>query len=62
MRGSAIYCLVAAAAAVTNPPLRSKGWNPVAVLGHCKGDCDSDADCKNGLECVQRSGWKDVVQ
>jgi hypothetical protein len=45
-----------------NAQLVSKGWNPVASLGHCQGDCDSDKDCRSGLACVQRSGWKDVVE
>ena len=63
VRAAAAFSFVlSVVAAVTNPPLRSEDWNPVAALGHCKGDCDTDADCEAGLECVQRSGWEGVIQ
>lgn len=32
----------------------------VFPLGMCEGDCDSDADCENGLYCFQRSGTEAV--
>jgi hypothetical protein len=29
-------------------------------LGHCEGDCDSNDDCKEGLECFERLGHEYV--
>lgn len=29
-------------------------------LGKCKGDCDSDAECSDGLKCCQRRGTEEV--
>ena len=29
-------------------------------LGQCEGDCDSDSECAEGLECFQRSGLEPV--
>ncbi len=30
------------------------------LCGECEGDCDSDSDCEDGLECFTRSGYEAV--
>jgi len=30
------------------------GCSPASPCGQCQGDCDTDADCQNGLFCFQR--------
>ena len=30
------------------------------LCGECEGDCDSDDDCEEGLQCFDRSGFEDV--
>ncbi len=30
------------------------------LCGECEGDCDSDVDCEDGLECFFRSGYETV--
>ena len=34
--------------------------NRATTLGACKGDCDTNADCREGLTCFQRDGTKAV--
>eukprot|EP00980_Cylindrotheca_fusiformis_P016102 scaffold4780_cov113-Cylindrotheca_fusiformis.AAC.1 len=39
------------------PPLEESLQFPFSL---CQGDCDSDVDCQDGLECFQRTGGMDV--
>eukprot|EP00980_Cylindrotheca_fusiformis_P000335 scaffold82_cov111-Cylindrotheca_fusiformis.AAC.3 len=39
------------------PPLEESLQFPLSL---CQGDCDSDVDCQDGLECFQRTGGMDV--
>merc|ERR1719163_1674121 len=43
--------------------LISKGWSGCSShkkCGKCRGDCDSDNDCKHGLKCFQRNHHEHV--
>eukprot|EP00980_Cylindrotheca_fusiformis_P022694 scaffold9591_cov144-Cylindrotheca_fusiformis.AAC.1 len=50
----------------TSPPTASSNGLPPLVVSEqfplslCQGDCDSDVDCRNGLQCFQRNGGTDV--
>eukprot|EP00980_Cylindrotheca_fusiformis_P025226 scaffold13293_cov120-Cylindrotheca_fusiformis.AAC.10 len=39
------------------PPLKGSKQFPLSL---CQGDCDSDVDCQDGLQCFQRIGGMDV--
>jgi hypothetical protein len=43
---------------VALPEIQFVAWTPKNPLGMCSGDCDSDAECKSGLKCYERSGDK----
>ena len=64
MNLSFVYLLVAGilttpAAAV---PLVHVGDSPTTLLGECQSDCDSDADCADGLVCYfRRSGFNEDI-
>jgi len=45
----------------SKPSLVNKGDNPNVKLGQCEGDCDSNADCQQGLVCYQRDTSADLV-
>eukprot|EP00980_Cylindrotheca_fusiformis_P021305 scaffold8211_cov117-Cylindrotheca_fusiformis.AAC.1 len=51
---------------VTAPPTTAPNQLPPLVVSEqfplslCQGDCDSDVDCRNGLQCFQRNGGTDV--
>ena len=40
--------------------LGGSGCTSAKPCSECKGDCDSDADCKGYLKCFQRDGYKHV--
>jgi hypothetical protein len=45
------------------PQLKNYGESPPASkfpLGECEGDCDSDSDCEQGLECFQRGNFGSI--
>lgn len=43
------------------PVLNDNGVDPSGDdLNQCTGDCDSDSDCRSGLECFQRSAFEPV--
>jgi len=43
------------------PKLKDLGVTPKTLpLDECAGDCDSDAQCKEGLSCYQRTGFDTV--
>jgi hypothetical protein len=45
---------------IANVTIPSSETEDVPLLGFCKGDCDTDADCAQGLKCFQRNGNEDV--
>jgi hypothetical protein len=40
--------------------LGGSGCTSSAQCGQCQGDCDSDDDCEQGLQCFQRSSSEKV--
>jgi hypothetical protein len=45
---------------IANVTIRSSETEDVPLLDFCEGDCDTDADCAQGLKCFQRNGNEDV--
>jgi hypothetical protein len=41
--------------------LMTHGVDPSTLLGECKGDCDTDADCKGALACFHRNGLEPIT-
>ena len=41
--------------------LTTHGMDPSTLLGECKGDCDTDADCKGALACFHRNGLEPIT-
>ena len=37
------------------------GYYDNEVCGLCQGDCDEDSDCEEGLVCIQRDGFEQVL-
>ena len=41
--------------------LTTHGVDPSTLLGECKGDCDTDKDCKGALACFHRNGLEPIT-
>ena len=37
------------------------GMDVTTLLGECKGDCDTDKDCKGALACFHRNGLEPIT-